>query len=480
MISTAATRMTLPFPERAEAGSLAAACGLWVRRRIQSRIFPGGARLPSIRGLAASLSVSPFTVADAYEQLVAEGLIESRRGSGFYVRAVLRADRRVEPGGAIDLAWLMRHMLDSGVARGPGVGVLPATWLDGAPIGDAVRALGREGVDRWVTSGSSHGFAPLREVLSRRLDGLGVTAGPDQIILTTGITQALDLVVRTLLAPRDPVLVLDPAWFGAIAVLSAAGARVAAVPSTPAGPDLRLLDRLMGELSPRLLVLSATAQNPTGLTLSASAREEILALAERHDTMIFEDDVYSDFAAAGAERLAARERLDRVIYAGSFSKTLSPNLRAGFVAARPDLAERLAATKVLTGFTTPEMNERLLHRLLIAHRYARLASSLAGRLDEARAAALDMFRTEGMPVFGRPDSGLFLWIDTGCDTTLLAAAAHDQGLLVVPGALFSPTQARSTWTRFNLATPAEERDSFLALVREGRRRPGPGQAPARS
>jgi DNA-binding transcriptional MocR family regulator len=460
--------MPMPFPEREEAGTLASACGLWVRRRIESRILPAGARLPSIRGLASQLQLSPFTVAQAYEQLVAEGLIEGRKGSGFYVLAGPQPVRRGEVGGAIDLAWLMRHMLDSGVARGPGVGVLPSVWLEGAPIGDAVRALGREGSDRWVASGSSHGFAPLREVLSRRLDGLGVTAGPDQIILTTGITQALDLVVRTLVEPGDRVLVLDPGWFGAIAVLSAAGAHVTAVAGTPIGPDLGALERLMSELAPRLLVLSATAQNPTGLTLAPDTQAHILRLAERHDVTIFEDDVYADFGAPGAGRLAARDGLARVIYAGSFSKTLAPNLRVGFLAARHDLAERLAAAKVLTGFTTPELNERLLHRLLIGRRYARYVRGLAEQLGHARAAALETFAAEGLAVFGRPDSGLFLWIDTGCDTTELAAAAREQGLLIAPGALFSPTQARSTWTRFNLATPRDERERFFALVRSWR------------
>jgi DNA-binding transcriptional MocR family regulator len=123
---------------------------------------------------------------------------------------------------------------------------------------------------------------------------------------------------------------------------------------------------------------------------------------------------------------------------------------------------------VLSGFTTPELNERLLPRLLIGRRYERYVRVLAERLDHARMAALDTFAAEALPVFGRPDSGLFLWVDTGCDTTELAAAARDEGLLVVPGGLFSPNQARSTWTRFNLSTPADQRDRFLALVRSRR------------
>ena len=149
--------------------SLVEECVQWARDRIDEQVFRPGMRLPSIRALARQRGVSPFTVVEAYEQLVADGYLEARKGSGFYVGA-----RSIEPRSpqqqcrsVIDLEWLMRNMLESTAARGPGLGALPASWLDSAQLGAAIRALGRQG--RWLGSGEPNGYAPLRSVLRVRL-----------------------------------------------------------------------------------------------------------------------------------------------------------------------------------------------------------------------------------------------------------------------------------------------------------------------
>lgn len=154
-------------------------------------------------------------------------------------------------------------------------------------------------------------------------------------------------------------------------------------------------------------------------------------------------------------RLAARDQLDRVIYAGGFSKTLAANVRVGFLAAGEARARALAQAKILTGFTTPEINERLIHKLLVEGGYGRHVAGLRARLADARHRTLDMLDREGLPVFGRPESGLFLWVDTGRDTNVLAAEARDRGLLVAPGSLFRADQQPSTWMRVNVATAGD-------------------------
>ncbi|MDQ2861353.1 MAG: PLP-dependent aminotransferase family protein [Pseudomonadota bacterium] len=438
----------------------------WVISRIDSQVFQSGARLPSIRALAKVRDVSAFTVAEAYDRLAAIGRVEPRRGSGVYVLPPLRPPGPAMPRTRIDLIWLTQHMLDSGSARGPGLGVLPSGWLDGPHIADALRALGREGPGRWLASGGSHGFAPLREVLQHRLDGLGVVAGADQVVLTTGITQGLDLVLRTLVRPGETVLTLDPSWFGALGLLAAHGANVVSVACGAEGPDLAVLERMAIATRPRLMILSVTAQNPTGVTLSAETVRGLLDIAGRHDVAIFEDDVYADFGPPSMLRFAAADQLRRVIYGGSFSKTLAPNLRVGFLAAGADMAQRLAETKILTGFTTPEINERLLHRLLRDSRYARHARLLDQRVAACRGRAQATLEDMGFTVLGRPKSGIFLWVDTGVDTYELAARAREFGLLIAPGGLFSPTQERSTWTRFNVTTPFDE--SLAAVLKIAR------------
>lgn len=450
--------------------SLADACVDWVTRRIDGDVLRAGMRLPSIRALARQRKVSPFTVAEAYQRLVAAGRIEAKRGSGYYVRgrSSPAPDASLRRGDAIDLAWLLGHMLESGRARGPGLGSLPREWLDGARLGMGLRALGRQG--RWLDSGRPLGHEPLRGVLQHRLADLEVIAHPEQIVLTTGIIHALDLVLRTLVPSGGTVLVLDPGWFGARALLGAHGARVLGVACTPRGPDLDALERLAREQRPQLLVIGAAAQNPTGLSLTTGVAERILAIARRYDFAIFEDDVYADLCEQPSPRLAALDGLDRVVYAGSFSKTLAANVRVGFLACRAELARAFADAKILSGFTTPEINERLVHWLLVEGRYSRHVARLRERLARERKRTLGLLRGAGLELFAADGDGLFAWTDTRMDTSTLAAAMAKQGLLVAPGALFSPTQTPSTWMRVNLATPEDELQATLQALARDRRR----------
>lgn len=433
------------------------ACMAWLRARIDGRVFRAGARVPSVRELARMLEVSPFTAAIAYERMAAAGLIEARRGSGYYVRALPSPATRVAmPSSQVDLKWLMQQMLDSGrAARGPGLGVVPAEWLDGDALGATLRAIGREGTGRLLEGGTAHGYAPLRDVLARRLDAFGIVAHADQIVLTTGITQAIHLVLQTLVAPGDTVLVLDPSWFGALGMLALRGARVVGVPYTADGPDIDALDAIAQEVRPRLLLLNSVAQNPTGLALDTATVERIVHIAKKHDFHVFEDDVYADLCDPALPRLAAQDGLDRVIYAGGYSKTLAANLRVGYLASGDDLAMAFADTKVLTGYTTPEVNERALHKLLANGRYARHVAALRERLDTHRRRALRLLEREGFAVYGRPEYGLFAWVDMACDTNELALRGRERGFLVAPGSLFSPTQRASRFMRYNVTTPTD-------------------------
>ena len=220
-------------------------CVQWVKKRVHGRVFRPEMRVPSIRQLARERGISPFTVAEAYGQLVASGYLEARKGSGFYVlgrASRSRASNRYQKP-RIDLTWLMRNTLADSAARGPGLGVLPPAWLAGIDLGSALRSLGRQAPSRWLESGSRRGYEPLRAVLQQRLAALDILAQPEQIVLTTGITHALDLVLRTLVTPDDAVLVLDPCWFGALGMLAASGSRVISVPCTASGPDFAAMER---------------------------------------------------------------------------------------------------------------------------------------------------------------------------------------------------------------------------------------------
>lgn len=435
----------------------------WARRRIDERVFRPGMRMPSIRKLALDKSVSRFTVVEAYERLVAQGYLDSRRGSGFYVRERAPGQQPVGASGGvraqpvhntIDVVWLLRNMLHTvSPEKGPGLGYLPSRWLDGELITSALRALGRQSGAQMLGFGSAQGFLPLRQQLQTRLAEFEIGATPDQLVLVSGITQAIDLIARHCVRPGDAVIVGDPAWFQMFGRFASQGAQLVGMPYTPDGPDLDALENLVQMWRPKMLVINSVLHNPTGTSLSAAQAFRILKLAEAYDFLVVEDDVYGDLCPPSypATRLASLDQLRRVIFLGSFSKTLAANLRVGYIACAPELAKALTDQKMLVGMTTPELNERVLYKVLTEGHYRRHVERLRARLDGVRDKTARMLERTGMRLFTMPAAGMFLWADTGVDSDALAAAAHEEGFLLTPGSLFSPQQSPSTWTRFNVA-----------------------------
>lgn len=435
----------------------------WARRRIDERVFRPGMRMPSIRKLALDKSVSRFTVVEAYERLVAQGYLDSRRGSGFYVRERAPGQQPVGASGCaraqpvhntIDVVWLLRNMLHTvSPEKGPGLGYLPSRWLDGELITSALRALGRQSGAQMLGFGSAQGFLPLRQQLQTRLAEFEIGATPDQLVLVSGITQAIDLIARHCVRPGDAVIVGDPAWFQMFGRFASQGAQLVGMPYTPDGPDLDALENLVQMWRPKMLVINSVLHNPTGTSLSAAQAFWILKLAEAYDFLVVEDDVYGDLCPPSypATRLASLDQLRRVIFLGSFSKTLAANLRVGYIACAPELAKALTDQKMLVGMTTPELNERVLYKVLTEGHYRRHVERLRARLDGVRDKTARMLERTGMRLFTMPAAGMFLWADTGVDSDALAAAAHEEGFLLTPGSLFSPQQSPSTWTRFNVA-----------------------------
>jgi DNA-binding transcriptional MocR family regulator len=429
-------------------------------RRIEDQGLRPGSRLPSIRVMAEQTGVSRFTVVEAYDRLVARGLVQSRRGAGFFVRARRKplvkeklADGLSSPA-RIDVAWLVRNMfrepLESSMQGG--AGLLPADWLDPEMVSAAIRAVGRSVRNNLVSYGAPLGYAPLRQQLASRLQAEGIPAHPEHNLLTTnGVTHGLDLICRHFIQPGDAVLVEDPAWFVIFGRLAAFGARLIGVPRGPDGPDLEQLDKLAALHKPRFFITNTVVHNPTGHTLTAGVAYDILRLAERHDFLILEDDTYGELHPGGAVKLASLDRLNRVILAGGFSKMLAASLRVGYVAANAEVINKLADLKMLAGLTTPELGERVVHRVLVEGQYRKHVERVRTRVNEARRQCIDALTQLGIDVPYEPHAGMFVWADCGRDSEVITRAAADRGLLLAPGSLFSPNQAPSTMLRFSVA-----------------------------
>jgi DNA-binding transcriptional MocR family regulator len=338
----------------------------------------------------------------------------------------------------------------------PGMGVFPPDWLETTFMAAAVRRVTSTRALHALSLqyGEPAGDAGLRRALSQKLIGLNVHAPAQQIITTVGATHALDIVSRTLLRAGDYVMVEEPGWSIEFARLDALGMRILPVPRRADGPDLEVMARYCELHSPKLFVSVSVFHNPTGYCLTPGSAHRVLQLAHQHSFHIVEDDTYSHLAPEHATRLCALDGLQRTIYVSGFSKILAPGWRVGFMAAPPELYERLLDTKLLATLTTPALLEKALAWCIDQGQLRRHAERIRTRLDLARARSARLALAAGCS-FAAPPAGLFGWVDTGVDTDVLAQRMLDEGYLLAPGALFHASRQPSTLMRINFCTTQE-------------------------
>ena len=458
-------------------------------QRIRDRLLAPGARLPSVRLCAQQQGVSPSTVVGAYDQLLAQGLVEARKNRGFYVResapgpagyaqpatkniavndpAVPLGQRHKAPVSATALIRGMFHGISD--KPQPGMGVLPQQWLETSFLSTAVRrSCSVEALNAFsLQYGEPAGDLGLRKALSHKLAGLSVQATPEQIITTVGATNALDVVSRTLLRAGDYVMVEEPGWAIEFARLDSLGMRILPVPRRADGPDLEVMARYCEVHAPKLFVSVSVFHNPTGFCLQPSSAHRILQLANQHNFHIVEDDTYSHFAPDHATRLCALDGLQRTIYVGGFAKILAPNWRVGYLAAPYALAEQLLDTKLLSTLTTPALLEKALAWCIDQGQLRRHAERIRTRLDAARARSVKLAMDAGC-TFASDPVGLFGWVETGVDTDALSQRMLDEGYLLAPGALFHADRVPSSLMRINFATTQDAQfwSTFVRLRRE--------------
>ena len=436
-----------------------------IRQRIERRALVPGAKLPSVRSLADSTGFSKSTVVEAYDRLVAEGVIRARPGSGFFVAAPLAPLALAEIGPAldrrIDPLWMLRQSLTARPgALMPGCGWLPERWMPHDTMRKALRrnARGAPG-EGLVGYALPAGPEPLRRLIARRLAEQGVEAGLDQVLLTDSGTHAIDLVLRFLIEPGDTVLIDDPCYFNFHALLRAHRAKVVGVPYTPHGPDVAAFEAALTEHHPRLYLTNSGIHNPTGASLAAPTAYRVLKLAEEHRLVILEDDIFADFEIEPSPRYAAFDGLDQVIRVGSFSKSLSSGVRCGYLAARPDWAAAITDLRIATGMSGSALSAELLHAALTDGSYRRHMDKIHARLARARADVIRRLRSLGIEPWIEPRAGLFLWcrLPEGIDAVAVAQRGLEEDIIFAPGNVFSLSQSASHYLRFNAAMMEDAR-----------------------
>lgn len=450
--------ISLALHRRAPAG-LAEQVAHGLTEKIGNGELRAGEQLPSVRQFALHHGVSNSTVVEGYERLIAKGLVIARRGAGYFVAQKgtgrARTAPALHPAPVIDSSWLLSDVFaDDRVPIKAGCGWLPSRLLDGDALHKAERSLLHAPGAQQVGYGHPYGYLPLRQTIATFLGHWALDVDPGQVITTHGATQALDLIIRTMLKPGDTVFLEDPGYCNLIAMLRLADANVIGIPRHPGGVDIEALESLARIHRPKLFFTNPVLQNPTGSSYTPASAMRVLQVAQKHDFWVVEDDLYRELAQPTDPMLAALDNLERVIYVSGFSKTIAPSLRLGYVVCQDSLARELVRTKMVLTLTSSEVTERLVHSVLTEGHHRRHVERLSAALLSAQASIAAKLEEAGLVLFGAPRGGMFCWAKLdrpGLSAREVADRALQKGVWLAPGDFFCLSNQEYPWFRFNVA-----------------------------
>lgn len=445
-----------------------------IAARIRSGELARGEKLPATRELASQLGVNRTTVSAAYETLESEGLITGQVGRGSFVTGTSR------PVGMVDWNGLLnRGETSSAGPAGVGPGlisfVMSRPSRDLFPLDDfrssAEAVLARTDLADILQLGSPSGYEPLRRHLLEEARTQRLAGPEDDLLITNGCQQALDLIGRVLLRPGDTVAVEDPAYTGLKNLLSEMGAHLVGIPVSPDGMDLAQLERVLERDRPRFLVVTSNFQNPTGATLPLEARRTLLEAARAASVPVVENDPYVELRYSG-EPLPALKQLDEhggTVLLRSFSKVSFPGLRVGWVLGPKPLLDRLRHAKESADLHTDQLSQAVLLEFaqsgkLEMHR-RRVLKAGAERLTATLDACQRYFPAGTR--WTKPDGGMNIWLrlPEPLDAGALLPAAQQSGVAYLPGRYFAVSRLDPGALRLSFAgLPPEQIRSGLEIL----------------
>jgi DNA-binding transcriptional MocR family regulator len=431
-----------------------------------------GDRLPSVRQLSDQRGVSISTVLQAYLLLESRGFVETRPQSGHYVRATRlslvpepRAPRAAGQATRVTVSDLVKRVYTA--AREPdmvllGAGFMSMALLPTDRLCRGLASIARSAGGAALAYDPPPGLPALRRQIARRAADCGVTLGADEIVTTVGTMEALHLCLRAVAKAGDTIAVESPAYYGVLQLIESLGMRALEIPANPGtGVDLAVLDRALRQHPVKAVVLVPSFSNPLGTLMPDEAKRELVRMLARRDVPLVEDDIYGDLHFEGARPRPARafDRHGLVMLCSSFSKTLAPGFRVGYVAPGRyrETVERLKFAQTVASPTITQMAiaeflenggyERHLRRLRRA-----LADQVA-RVSEAIALGFP----QGTRI-SRPRGGFFLWVEMppGKSALELHDRALARGVSVAPGPIFSAKQRFQSCLRISCGYPWSE------------------------
>jgi GntR family transcriptional regulator / MocR family aminotransferase len=448
----------------------------YVRQGILSGSLEPETRLPAARQIAAELGVSRITVENAYAGLEASGLVERRAGSGTYVLppASVPPSARGAPAwpfwqhNAVDSSSLVRERLAEATPAAHPQPIAFTGFGDPRrfPVDDFYKAIKdvmhRDGIAA-LGLDDPHGYPPLRTTIAHVLASQGVQAHPENVLITSGSQQALGLIAQILLKPGDVVLVESPTYDGALELFRSQRLRLIGCPTDALGMQVEHLEPLLQQHHPRLIYTIPNFQNPSGACLSLPRRRQLIALADRYNIPLLEDDFVGELRYDGQVQpaLKALDPGGRVLYVGTFSKLLMPGLRTGFLVVEGPIFDLLAGMKRVTDLGTSTLIQHALEEYVTVGRYQAHVRRSCQVYRKRRDAMIQALRrhlpgdTQVIP----PQGGLFAWVrlPEGVSSLRLLPLAAEQGVEYAPGPRFFPEPADGErYLRLNFATQTPE------------------------
>ncbi len=451
----------------------------YFRLQIESGRLGPGDRLPPTRDLARQLAVGRVSVVNAYAQLQAEGLIAAHTGRGTFVsrtrtRPPGAQSSTLTPSAAPDLS--VREM--TRLARQPGViafsgGTPPEEFLPVEALRNALNAvLDRDG-GAAVAYEDPEGYPPLRASVVDYVSSLGIRCQPDDVLITGGAQQALDLVIQTVLSEGEAIATGNPTYLGMLDIARVRRVIPVGVPLDGDGIRIDALEGVLRDHHPGLIYCAPTFHNPTGSVMPLHRRRQLLALAKDYGVPVLEDAVYHElgYGITPPPLLKTLDEDGIVLHTSGFSKILLPGTRIGYLIASGPLRDRLAHVKQAADVCTPGLNQRAMHVYLAS-------GALVGHLNRVRAelrvrcqtacAAARRYLPPGSQ-WQEPGGGLYLWVrlpDEGPTAAELYITAIRHGVAYALGTLFHTDGDGSRYIRLNFGTHPPAR------IEEGLRRLG--------
>ncbi|MCQ4321121.1 PLP-dependent aminotransferase family protein [Stutzerimonas stutzeri] len=435
---------------------------------IRRGVYRPGERVPSVRKMSMQLNVSHATVLQAYASLEDQGMIRARPQSGFYVHHTPALTAPTP-----DIAQVERPTL---VTRSSIINqVLSESRRDGLiPLGAAVphvdylpaRALHQQlaKVTRFQSQQAfsymfSPGYEPLRRQVAIRMRDAGVVVGPDDVVITHGCVDALQMSLRVLTKPGDLIAAESPSYYGLLQLADLLGLKVIEIPCDPdTGLSLEALQLAASQWPIKALVLTARLSNPLGGSVPDGRQKQLLKLAANFDIQIVEDDIYGEllFDVGSIRALKSNDTEGRVIYCSSFSKTISPGVRIGWIipGRYREAIKRLQTFSTHSACSVTQMGVAAYlenggydrHLRYIRHEYRKNLSAFQ--------LAVQRYFPEGTQMT-RPTGGFILWVSLPArvNTKDLHVQALKRGISIAPGLIFSNTEQFNHCVRLNCALP---------------------------